>query len=130
MIYAQAFYESLSDAALDDAYAREYDSGTLTGKQNATTASFVIGDRRENPFSFSGGLFLGSTKFPKYEARGGFHQAETARDSTVESAINVASDIGAGASWLGSTIFKGTWPILIVVALVAIIVIAVKFKKA
>lgn len=88
---------SLSDSALDAAFAAEYDA-RRTGTKYYGDLSGEISYRVASVWSFVSGAF-GSTRFPMWEARTakatGFSQSQAAQASIKASAANVASTAGS-----------------------------------
>lgn len=125
MIFSQAYYASLPDSKLDDSYAIEFDKGTVEGRQNATTAGFVIVDRLQSIGSAIQGAF-GGIRFPKYNARGNFQQAQVAQSSLKESAANVGANLSSFADSFGSGLFSAIWPILLLLTIIGLIIYLVK----
>lgn len=86
----------LSDNLLDGAFAASFDNKDFAA---ADFYGAEIRERLTSVWSFASGIF-GAQRFPKYEARTGFAQADAAQKSLQVSAADAANN-AAGALKIG-----------------------------
>jgi hypothetical protein len=103
-------FQNLSDAELDIAYAAAFDANN--GASVNSYAQEIL-TRLQTVGSFIEGVF-GYTRFPLYNARGAFHQAQIAQSAMKESAVTLATDAAGAAQsaiWRGLQILA---PVLVI----------------